>query len=151
MVSGEVNVVWLQGGGCTGCSVSFLNTARPTVRNLLVEQFLPGTHISLRYHPTLMAGQGDGAFELLDGLPDAGYVLAVEGALPENESFCTVGTEDGREVSVTEKFVSLADRASLVLAVGTCSSFGGIPAGNPNPGAYRSASDVMCVRAIATP
>jgi hydrogenase small subunit len=151
MASTEVNVVWLQAGGCSGCSVSLLNTARPTVRNLLIDQLLPGTHVSLKYHPTLMAGQGGAAFAILDTVPDGEFVLALEGALPENESFCTVGERDGHEVSVLEQFCDLAGRAALVLAVGTCSSFGGLPAGRPNPGAFRSASDVLAARGISTP
>ncbi len=147
----EINVVWLQGGGCSGCSVSLLNAARPSARNLLVDQFLPGMHLSLKYHPTLMAGQGDAAFEVLDGLPEGGFVLALEGAIPENEAFCTIGESDGREVSILEKFLDLAPKASLVLAVGTCAAFGGIPAGTPNPGAFRSAKDILDKHGVGTP
>ncbi len=151
MASPEVNLVWLQGGGCTGCSVSFLNSAHPSPRNLLVEQLLPGKHISLKYHPTLMAGQGREAFRLLDGLPEADFVLALEGAVPEKEGFCTIGDPDDHEVTILEKFVELARSASLVLAVGTCSSFGGIPAGAPNPGSFRSAEEIMEKHSVSTP
>jgi hydrogenase small subunit len=151
MASAEVNVVWLQGGSCTGCSVSLLNSSRPSARNMLIEQLLPGVHVCLRYHPTLMAGQGEAAFRLLDEVPDGGFVLAMEGSIPENEAFCSVGCQDGQEVSLLREFTALARRASLVLAVGTCSSFGGIPAGRPNPGAYRSAMDVLAKAGIGTP
>ncbi len=151
MAAHEVNVVWLQGGGCSGCSVSFLNSTHPSPRNLLIDQFLPGTHISLKYHATLMAGQGAGATRVLGEMPEGDYVLALEGAIPERESFCTIGQESGRELTVLEKFVELAQKASLVVAVGTCSSFGGIPAGNPNPGSYRSAREILEARGVETP
>ncbi len=151
MASKEVNLVWLQGAGCSGCSISLLNSARPTVRNLLIDQLLPGVHVSLKYHPTVMAGQGAPAFEVLRGLPDGDFVLAIEGAIAENEAFCTIGEENGQEVSVLQKFTDLAARASFVLAVGTCSSFGGLPAGKPNPGSYRSAGDVLEARGISVP
>jgi len=151
MASGEVNLVWLQGGGCTGCSVSLLNSAHPSTRNLLVDQLLPGVHLSLKYHPTVMAGQGQAALSVLDDLPDGDFVLAVEGAIPDREEFCTIGEVDGREVTVKEKFLELAPKASLVVAVGTCSSFGGISSGAPNPGGYRSAQDVMDEAGVETP
>ncbi|MFO7955736.1 MAG: hydrogenase small subunit [Candidatus Brocadiia bacterium] len=151
MASGEVNIVWLQAGGCSGCSVSFLNAVHPSAPDLLIEQFLPGTHLSLKYHPTIMAGQGEGALQVLDELPDGDFVLALEGSIPEKEQFCTIGEADGREITVMEKFVELADRAALVLSVGTCAAFGGIPSGRPNPGSYRAAETVMGQRGIETP
>ncbi len=151
MASGEVNIVWLQAGGCTGCSVSFLNAIHPSAPDLLIEQFLPGTHLSLSYHPTLMAGQGEGALQVFDQLPDGDFVLALEGSIPRKEHFCTIGEVNGREITVTEKFLDLADRASLMLGVGTCAAFGGIPAGCPNPGGYRAAGVVMEENGIETP
>jgi len=151
MVSGEVELVWLQGGGCSGCTVSLLNSAFPSVRNLLVDQLLPGVHLSLRFHPTIMAAQGEGAFEVLDGLPEGEFVLALEGAIARQEAFCTVGRRDGEEISVLSEFVRLAAKARAVLAVGTCSSFGGLPAGVPNPGSYCSAEQVMASHGIETP
>jgi len=152
MISKEVPVVWLQGGGCTGCSVSLLNCAFPSARNLLIDALLPGTHINLKYHPTLMAGQGKGAFEVLAGLTQQdGFVLAVEGSIPENEAFCTIGEEEGNEVCMLEKFLELAQKARLVMAVGTCSSFGGIPSGKPNPGAFRGAHELLKAHNIARP
>ncbi|MFO8006564.1 MAG: hydrogenase small subunit [Candidatus Brocadiia bacterium] len=151
MASDEVNLVWLQAGGCSGCSVSFLNSARPSARNLLIDQLLPGVHLSLKYHPTVMAGQGQQACQVLEELPQGEFVLALEGSLPRNEDFCMVGTPDGGEVSILRKFADLAEDAALVLAVGTCASFGGIPAGAPNPGDYASAADVLAAEGIATP
>jgi len=151
MASGEVNVVWLQAGACTGCSVSLLNSAHPSVKDLLIEQLLPGAHISLKYHTTLMAGQGVAAFRVLDEVPAGDFVLAMEGAIPENEPFCTVGWADGEEVTAMRKFLELAPRASVVLNIGTCSSFGGLPASAPNPGAYRSAKEVLDKHGIRTP
>jgi hydrogenase small subunit len=103
------------------------------------------------YHPTLMAGQGEAAFRVLDEVSEGGFVLAMDGAIPQNEAFCTVGEKDGREVTVLSKYLELARKASLVLAVGTCASFGGIPAGSPNPGRFRSASEIQEAHGIATP
>jgi hydrogenase small subunit len=131
--------------------VSLLNSAHPGFRDIALGQVLPGVHVSIKFHPTLMAAQGAGALGVLDGLSEKGFVLALEGSLPDDERFCAAGCRDGREVPVKEQFLSLAPKAALVLAVGTCSSFGGIPAGAPNPGAYRSAESVMAEHGIRTP
>ena len=101
----ELPLVWLQGGGCTGCTVSLANSAFPSLRNILIDQILPGTHISLAYHPTLMAAQGSQGLKILDALPDRGFVLGIEGSIPENEEFCCVGRLEGRELTVLEKFI----------------------------------------------
>lgn len=142
MTPQEIPVVWLQGGGCSGCTVSLANSEFPSLRNILIDQLLPGAHLNLLYHPTLMAAEGQQAFSVLDERPEA-FVLAVEGAIPENERFCTIGHKNGEEVTMLAEFVELARDASLVVAVGTCSSFGGIPSGDPNPGQYRSASETL--------
>ena len=62
----EVHVVWLAASACTGCSISLLNTASPTISNVLVDQVIPGVHINLRFHQTIMAGAGEMAVEALE-------------------------------------------------------------------------------------
>jgi hydrogenase small subunit len=52
--NGDPPVIWLQGQGCTGCSVSFLNSVYyATVDSLLLNT------ISVEYHSTVMAAAGD--------------------------------------------------------------------------------------------
>jgi hydrogenase small subunit len=62
-----------------------------------------------------------------------------------------VGESGGKEVTMLDEFVELAREAALIISVGTCSSFGGIPAGAPNPGRYRSAAQVAAENGINTP
>jgi hydrogenase small subunit len=51
---GDPPVLWLQGQGCTGCTVSFLNTVNyATIDELLLNA------ISLEYDSTIMASAGD--------------------------------------------------------------------------------------------
>src|SRR3972149_1476768 len=78
-------VVWLQCATCTGCSVSALNSVSPTIKNLLVDEVIPGKTLNLRYHATLMAGAGDGAIEAMERTAqedNGGFILIVEGAVP---------------------------------------------------------------------
>lgn len=118
-------VLWLHGAACTGCSVSLLNAVNPTIDQVLLNT------ISLKYHPTLSAAAGDLAVQAIRSTQAAGdYVLVVEGAIPtaNGGKACYVWDEDGHAVTMSEAVSSLAANASHIVAVGTCASFGGIPA-----------------------
>ena len=120
-------VVWLQGQGCTGCSVSLLNSMYyMTVDELLINK------IDLEFHATVMAGAGELAVEAAeDAYENEGYILVVEGAIPtaENGEYCYLwpGTT---ALHAVETF---SEKAAYILAVGTCAAFGGLVAGEPNP------------------
>jgi hydrogenase small subunit len=88
---------------------------------------------------------------VVKALPKGGFVLAVEGSIPENEAFCMLGDGAGKEGSALKKFLALAEKASLILSVGTCASFGGIPAGAPNPGRYMPVSEIASKNGVKTP
>jgi len=126
-------VVWFQAAGCTGCSVSLMNAAYPDIKNLLLDEIVPGKGIALVFHATLMGPTGRPALEVLEKIPAEEareYVLVVEGAIPTAAGgrYGTVG-----EVPMRERATELAHNALAVLAFGTCASYGGIPSGAPNP------------------
>ncbi len=56
--AGNPPVIWIQGAGCTGCSVSLLNSEQPAIAKILTDV------ISLRYHPNLMGAAGDLALKV---------------------------------------------------------------------------------------
>lgn len=60
-------------------------------------------------------------------------------------------SENGQEVTALNAVTNLAPAAAAVICVGTCASFGGIPAGNPNPTGIRSVSEVSGVSTINIP
>jgi hydrogenase (NiFe) small subunit (hydA) len=129
---GKPPVIWLQGAGCNGCSVSLLNTCHPKIAEVLLNV------ISLRYHPTVMAGTGKTAFDVIYQVADefkGKYILIVEGGIPvaDNGIYCTIGEYEGKEITMTEAIDRLAPDAAALVAVGTCASYGGIPAAKPNP------------------
>lgn len=149
----EQSVIWLQGAGCTGCSVSLMNCTSPTIRNLLLDEIVPGQHISLLFHPTLMAASGELAIEvMLDKKKESGYLLVMEGAIPKakNGIFATVG-EEGKPVTVYSRFKELARGAVAVIALGNCATFGGIPAARPNPTGCRSVGEVIEEEGLSVP
>ena len=51
-------IIWLQTSTCSGCSVSVINTIHPSIKNVILEQVLPGHQLILSYHGTLMAATG---------------------------------------------------------------------------------------------
>lgn len=142
----EQSVIWLQGAGCSGCSVSLMNSVSPTIRNLLLDEIVPGQHINLLFHPTLMAASGQLAIEvMLDGQRKSDYLLVMEGAIPtaKNGIFASVGEREDKPITVYSKFKELARDALAVIAIGSCAAFGGIPAARPNPTGCRSAGEII--------
>ena len=129
-----VPVIWLQGQSCTGCSVSLLNT----IHYMTIDDLLVNT-LDLQFHPTVMAAAGDLAVEAAETTRAAGdYVLIIEGSIPVGDQghYCHVWEDENEDPVTMEtafKDFGLHKNCICVLAVGTCASYGGIPAGNPNP------------------
>jgi len=124
MAGGNAPILWLQGQSCSGCSISLLNTEQPGPLELLTGD------ISLKFHQTLSAATGAMALDLADtwaaGKDD--FILVVEGSIPAGMSeACLIGGKP-----VADQIVAAARNATLVLAVGTCASYGGIPAAAGN-------------------
>lgn len=152
----EYPVIWLQGAGCSGCAVSVLNTVSPNIRNVLVDEVIPGKHVNLRFHPTVMAGAGELAIEVLEEAEQnlkGNYLLVVEGAIPTAQGGVhgAIGENEGEPVSMLSRLESLGGKALAVIALGTCAAFGGIPAGEPNPTQCQSVQEVFSSRSITTP
>jgi hydrogenase small subunit len=152
----EVPVVWLQGGCCTGCSVSLLNSKSPTIQDLLLGEVVPGKHISLLWHPNVSASQGHQFIQIMDEVlkrPKGSYVLVAEGTVQTKDdgAFCEVGERDGKPVTMYQHLLQLAPNAMAIIAMGTCASFGGIPAAPPNPTGSRPVRDVLADHGIKTP
>lgn len=149
-------VIWVQGAGCTGCSISILNSVSPRIRNLLLDELVPGSRLSLLFHATIMAGQGEPVIKVLKDSQQqrkAGYILVVEGAIPtaENGKFGSIGRINGKEQTILQSVTDLGKNAMMTIAVGTCSSFGGIPAAQPNPTCCKGVKAVFNEKNIKTP
>jgi len=152
----EVPLVWLAASACTGCSISLLNSASPTIKNILIDQIIPGVHINLRFHATIMAGAGEPVIEVLEDTvaeKKGEYVLVVEGAIPTatDAMYGAIGERDGKPVSMEIRLEELARGALAILAVGTCASFGGIPAAAPNPSGCKSVREILEAKGITKP
>lgn len=142
---GATPVIWLQGSGCTGCSVSFLNTIYyATIDSLLTKT------IDLNYHPTVMAAAGDQAVKALtDTAATKGYVLVIEGAIPTADGGKACYAWSGK--TMLDAVNQVAPNAGFILAVGSCAAFGGMAAGAPNPTAAKSVKAVTGLSVINIP
>lgn len=136
-------VLWLQGSGCTGCSVSFLNRISTTAPKTAGDVLL--TSVNLAYHPNLMSASGQQAVSALQAVYNAGnYILLIEGGVPTAfaGNSCIAWTYNGIDVTFQDAVKSLAARAAKVVCIGTCASFGGMSAAPPNPTGVKSVSAV---------
>ncbi len=115
-------LIWRQFQDCAGNSESAIRAAHPTFADIVLEL------LSWNYHELLMVPSGQAAEKSSHDtvLQEKGQYLAViEGSIPlaDNGVYCTIG---GR--SATDIAREVCTNAYGVIAVGTCASFGGIPA-----------------------
>ncbi|RLB08260.1 MAG: hypothetical protein DRG50_00195 [Deltaproteobacteria bacterium] len=152
----EIPAVWIAGGTCGGCSVSVLNAVVPSIKNVLIDELVPGRHISLKFHTNISAGSGDPVIKVIENVGEKNeneFLLIVEGAVSTAEEgiFCSVGEKNHSPVAIRQWVVDLGKKAMAVIALGTCSAFGGIPGGRPNPSRVRAVMDIFKEEKIKTP
>lgn len=126
-----MNLLWLQSGGCGGCSLSLLGAEGPDLVTAL-----EAAGIELLWHPALSEPTGAELVTLLEDVV-AGRValdiLALEGAVmrgPHGSGRFHMLAGTGR--SMMAWLEELAPRARHVVAVGSCAAYGGITAGGAN-------------------
>jgi NiFe hydrogenase small subunit HydA len=124
------SVLWFQAGACSGNTMSFLNAEEPNVVDLIVDFGL-----ELLWHPSLGMELGDQAKKI--------FTDCVTGERPL-DIFVLEGTViqgpngSGRmdmfaDRPMIEWITELCEAASIVVAIGDCACWGGIPAMEPNP------------------
>ena len=128
--AGKFNVLWLQSGGCGGCTMSLLCADTPDFFGTLA-----GAGIELLWHPSLSLASGPGALDILRDCAEgriALHALCVEGSMLRGADgrFHMLA---GSGLPMIEWVRQLAAVASYTVAVGTCAAFGGITAGGINP------------------
>jgi ferredoxin hydrogenase small subunit len=128
----KLTLLWLQSGGCGGCSLSLLNTESPDLLTTLEV-----ANIDLLWHPMLSANSPAQYHQLVKDILDDELELDI---------FCLEGSvllgpgrngiyhrQSGSGIAMSELIAKLAAKANHVIAVGNCAAFGGITAGGNNP------------------
>lgn len=130
-------VIWIGAQECTGCTESLLRSTHPTIENLILNM------ISLEYHEVLSAAAGHQveqnkhqAIEKYHGQ----YVLVVDGSIPVKDGgiYCMVAGKP-----IVEHIKEAAEGAAAIIAIGSCSSWGGVASIGVNPTDARSLQDIL--------
>ncbi len=148
----EVHAFWMAGMSCDGCTIGVSGATKPSVEDLLTGR-LPGLPKIILHHPVLAVTVGhdfmDAFYKAWRGELDAPYVILLEGSAPDEVLNNTtggywsgLGAEDAsghhdpwnsQPVPTMEWVRRLAPGAAASIAVGTCATWGGIPAAAGNP------------------
>ncbi|MGD2101570.1 MAG: hydrogenase small subunit [Acidimicrobiia bacterium] len=128
-------LIWLEFQDCAGNTESFLRAHDPGVAEIVLDI------LSVDYHETIMAAAGHQAEAAKDAvLEEGGHIVVVEGSVPTADGgvYCTIAGK-----TAMQHLEEAADGAAAIINVGTCSSFGGIPAASPNPTGARGVPDLV--------
>ena len=125
-----INLLWLQGGACSGNTISFLNAEEPNICDLITD-----FGINVLWHPSLGMELGTNVQQLLKDCISGKIqldILVYEGTIINAPN----GKGDWNRFAdrpMKDWVKELAEIANFVVAVGDCATYGGIPAMSPNP------------------
>jgi len=138
----KVYLIWMVGGSCDGCTVAVSGATHPRVEHLL-SGIIPGLPRVELIHTVVSVEVGPewthNLFMAERGELDAPYLICWEGSIMD-ESIAGEGywmglgedPQTGRQITSLEWLDRLSPGAAAVVAVGTCASWGGIPAAKGN-------------------
>ncbi|CAN5549152.1 hypothetical protein BH23ACT7_BH23ACT7_03410 [soil metagenome] len=155
----KIHAFWFAGMSCDGCTVSVTGATNPSVESLLLGAH-PGLPRLILHHPVVNVESGPhfmrAAEMALSGELDGPYVVILEGSIAdETRAIATGGYwsaqgeepwgPDGelRPVTAAEWIARLAANAAASIAIGTCATWGGIPASEGNPTGAMSMMDFL--------
>ncbi|MEQ8553100.1 MAG: hydrogenase [Cyclobacteriaceae bacterium] len=124
------NVLWLQGGACSGNTMSFLDAEEPTVIELVTD-----FGINILWHPSIGLEIGEQVSELLKDILEGKIQLDIfvfEGSIIQGPN--GTGTMNYfADRPMMDWVKELAAVTQFTVAIGDCATWGGIPAVPPNP------------------
>jgi hydrogenase small subunit len=156
----EVHVFWLAGMSCDGCSIAVTGATNPSIEDLLAGA-IPGVPRVVLHHPVLSIAAGAPFTRPLhaaaEGKLGAPYVVVLEGSIPDDQALPDDGSyysamggggfdpasDTDQPNRVTGWVKALAPGAAASIAIGTCATWGGIPAAAGNPTGSMSLMDFL--------
>jgi len=124
------SLLWLQGGACSGNTMSFLNAEEPSAVDLVTD-----FGIDVLWHPSLGMELGEQAKKIfwdcakgdrpLDIFVFEGSVIQAPNGTGRYNMFA--------DRPMMDWVRELSSQAQIVVAIGDCACWGGIPATAPNP------------------
>jgi hydrogenase small subunit len=155
-----VHVFWIAGMSCDGCSVAVTGATNPSVEDLLTGA-IPGLPRVVLHHPVLSVAAGAEFIqpfrEAVNGTLGAPYVVVLEGSVPDDQKFAknegyfsAMGaggfdpdSDSEQPNRVTDWLRLMAPGAAAFVAIGTCATWGGIPAAAGNVTGSMSLMDYL--------
>ncbi|MDQ6765437.1 MAG: hydrogenase expression protein HypE [Verrucomicrobiota bacterium] len=141
---------------CDGCSIAVVGATAPSVEDL-INGTIPGAPKVVLHHSVLSVESGEEFvhnFEMAEkGELGAPYVVIFEGSVPDERIAAATGGywaalgsdnkhgEKARPIPTAEWLTRMAPGAAAVIAIGTCATWGGIPAAANNPTGSMSVMD----------
>ena len=147
------HIIWMTTGlGCDGDSVAMTSAVNPSLEDI-VTQAIPGMPRVVVHNPVLAYENGsefmEAWYQAEKGELDP-FVLIVEGSVPNEELsgegyWAAMGNdpETGQPITTNEWIDRLAPKAAAVVAIGTCATYGGIPAMKNNPTGAMGVADYL--------
>lgn len=138
----EIDILWLTAGlGCDGESVALTNATQPSLEDIL-SGAIPNIP-KVNFHNPLYAYESSEDFiRIFHKAANAqikDFILVVEGSVPDETNkaggyWATFGVDENLEPITTSDWINrLVKKAWAVVAMGTCSAYGGVHASVGNP------------------
>lgn len=159
----NVHVFWLAGMSCDGCSIAVTGATNPGIEGLMLG-IVPAMPKMILHHPVLSVEAGASFVQSFrdaaDGHLEDPYVVVFEGSVADERIaqrtggyFSAMGMEavsgeadDGEvkhPVPTATWLHRLAPGAAATIAIGTCATWGGVPAAAGNPTGSMSVMDAL--------
>lgn len=154
----EIHAFWLAGMSCDGCSIAAVGAKNPSVEQL-INGDLPGLPRVVLHHPVLDVHAGakfmQPYHQAKAGELGAPYVVIYEGSVADERIAGDSGgywsgmgariAEDGshQPIPTAHWLRDLAPGAAATIAIGTCATWGGIPAAAGNVTGSMSVMDYL--------
>ena len=147
-----IHVFWMAGMSCDGCTIAVAGATNPGIEGLLLGT-VPAMPLVILHHPVLSVEAGSHFMEAFKkahaGTLGDPYVVVFEGSVPDERIarrtggyWSAMGSEmvsdaaeggASRLVPTAEWLTRLAPGAAATIAMGTCATWGGVPAAEGNP------------------
>ena len=161
----HIYVFWFAGMSCDGCSIAVTGATNPPIERLLLGQ-VPAVPRLILYHPVLSVEAGSDFIRnyrnAAEGKLDAPYVIILEGSVSDERRagdgyFSAMGAggleaeeDEARVINGVKQpirtmdwLARLAPGAAAAIAIGTCATWGGIPAAAGNVTGAMSLMDFL--------
>jgi hydrogenase small subunit len=145
-----LHLIWITGASCDGCTMAMLGATDPGLEDLLLGR-VPDAPLLTMVHPVLSLESGDSYRAQLERVAsgqEGPFILVLEGSVLDESlagegSFSRLGMEGERPLTTAAWVDRLAPQAEAVIAIGSCATWGGIPAAAGSPTGAMGLEDYM--------